>query len=75
MFSEEELRELGSLAKEKNFLILSDEVYDVLALKGSKHTRIASLDDFWERTITVGSAGKSTILLFRIYWCRALILQ
>lgn len=32
--------------------------YDVLALKPSKHVRIASLDNFWKRTITVGSAGK-----------------
>jgi kynurenine aminotransferase len=33
--------------------------YDVLALKPSKHVRIASLDHFWNRTITVGSAGKN----------------
>ncbi|CAD6566039.1 MAG: hypothetical protein CYPHOPRED_000324 [Cyphobasidiales sp. Tagirdzhanova-0007] len=58
VFSEQELREIGNLAKEKDFLILSDEVYDVLALKGSKHVRIASLDDFWDRTVTVASAGK-----------------
>lgn len=33
--------------------------YDVLALKPSKHVRIAALDKFWDRTITVGSAGKN----------------
>lgn len=32
--------------------------YDVLALTPSKHVRIAALEDFWERTVTVGSAGK-----------------
>jgi len=58
VFSEVELLEIGKLAKEKNFLILSDEVYDVLALTPSKHVRIASLQDFWDRTVTVGSAGK-----------------
>lgn len=58
VFSEQELIEIGRLAKEKNFLILSDEVYDVLALTPSKHVRIAALEDFWERTVTVGSAGK-----------------
>lgn len=58
VFSEDELREIGNLAEEKDFLILSDEVYDVLALSPSEHVRIASLDDFWKRTVTVGSAGK-----------------
>ncbi|KAL7009122.1 arylformamidase [Cystobasidiomycetes sp. EMM_F5] len=58
VFSEDELREIGKLAEEKDFLILSDEVYDVLALSPSKHVRIAALGDFWNRTVTVGSAGK-----------------
>ncbi|KAK9897908.1 PLP-dependent transferase, partial [Cystobasidium minutum MCA 4210] len=69
VFSEDELREIGNLAEEKNFLILSDEVYDVLALKPSKHVRIASLDNFWKRTITVGSAGKNfSCTGWRIGW-------
>lgn len=34
-------------------------MYDCLTFEGTPHVRIASLDDFWKRTVTVGSAGKS----------------
>lgn len=35
--------------------------YDALVLDGHKHVRIAAVDNgkFWNRTVTVGSAGKS----------------
>lgn len=44
--------------------------YDVLALKPSNHVRIASLDPtYWERTVTVGSAGKAfSCTGWRIGW-------
>ncbi|KAM0749870.1 PLP-dependent transferase [Meredithblackwellia eburnea MCA 4105] len=59
VFDEEELRAIGKIAEEHDLLILADEVYDALTLDGKKHVRIAALDDFWKRTVTVGSAGKS----------------
>ncbi|BGP53478.1 arylformamidase [Rhodotorula sphaerocarpa] len=58
VFSEEELRGIGRVAEEHDLLILSDE-YDCLTFDGKKHARIAALDDFWKRTVTIGSAGKS----------------
>lgn len=70
MFSEEELLEIGRFAKKHNLMILSDEVYDCLAFHPTKHIRIAALEDFWERTITCGSAGKSFACTgWRIGWC------
>merc|ERR1711939_349208 len=59
VFSEDELLAIGRLARKHNLLILSDEVYDCLAFAPARHTRIAALEDFWERTVTVGSVGKS----------------
>ncbi|KAM0787952.1 hypothetical protein ACM66B_006156 [Microbotryomycetes sp. NB124-2] len=59
VFDEQELRAIGQIAEELDLLILADEVYDCLALGDKKHVRVAALDDFWKRTVTVGSAGKS----------------
>ncbi|KAG0221728.1 hypothetical protein BGX31_009591 [Mortierella sp. GBA43] len=59
VFSEDELREIGALAEKHNLLIISDEVYDRLYFDSKKHERIATLDQLWERTITVGSGGKT----------------
>jgi len=59
VFDEDELRAIGNLAEKHDLMILSDEVYDCLTYDQIPHVRIAALDDFWKRTVTVGSAGKS----------------
>ncbi|KAG0002534.1 hypothetical protein BGZ80_011051 [Entomortierella chlamydospora] len=59
VFSREELEEIGALATKHNLLIISDEVYDRLYFNPENHERIATLDGLWERTITVGSGGKT----------------
>ncbi|KAI8052416.1 pyridoxal phosphate-dependent transferase [Syncephalis plumigaleata] len=69
VFSEEELRAIGQVASEHNLLIISDEVYDRLALGSAVHERIAALPEFWNRTITVGSAGKTFgVTGWRVGW-------
>ncbi|CAG8650541.1 4772_t:CDS:2 [Acaulospora colombiana] len=59
VFTEEELQKIADLAIEHNLIVMSDEVYDSLLFDGRPHVRIANLPGMWERTITVGSAGKS----------------
>ncbi|KAG2182957.1 hypothetical protein INT44_005938 [Umbelopsis vinacea] len=59
VFDEEELIAIGDVAEEHNLIILSDEVYDRLYYEPAKQVRIATLKNFWDRTITVGSGGKS----------------
>ncbi|KAG0232354.1 hypothetical protein BGW42_008223 [Actinomortierella wolfii] len=59
VFSREELEQIGDLAAKHNLLIISDEVYDRLFFDHKKHERIATLKNYWERTITVGSGGKT----------------
>lgn len=70
VFDEQELLEIGRFAKKHDLIILSDEVYDCLAFKPTEHLRIAALEDFWERTLTCGSAGKSFACTgWRVGWC------
>ena len=58
VMTKEELERIGALAVKHNIIILSDEVYDRLYYV--PFTRIATLSpELYERTITVGSAGKA----------------
>ncbi|KAJ5108006.1 arylformamidase [Penicillium angulare] len=58
VFSREELERIGELCVKHNLIILSDEVYDRLFYV--PFTRIATLSpELYERTLTVGSAGKA----------------
>ncbi len=58
VFSREELEGLAAIAQEYDLIVLSDEVYDYLTFDGRRHWRIATLPGMWERTLTLGSAGK-----------------
>ncbi|KAE8358871.1 pyridoxal phosphate-dependent transferase [Aspergillus caelatus] len=58
VFSRDELEKIGELCIKHNLIILSDEVYDRLYYV--PFTRIATLSpELYERTLTVGSAGKA----------------
>lgn len=59
VFTAQELETIANLCKKHNVLCLSDEVYEWMVYKPHKHIRIATLPDMWERTITIGSAGKT----------------
>ena len=60
VYEEEELFAIGRLAVEKEFFIISDEMYEALVYEGRKHVSIASLSpEIFERTITVCGLSKS----------------
>uniref|UniRef100_A0A1I8M5D8 Aminotransferase class I/classII large domain-containing protein n=2 Tax=Musca domestica TaxID=7370 RepID=A0A1I8M5D8_MUSDO len=59
VFKQKELELIAELCKKWNVLCLSDEVYEWMVFDGNKHIRICTLPDMWERTITIGSAGKT----------------
>lgn len=59
VFSKDELEIIANLCKKWNVLCISDEVYEWMVYKPKKHFRIVTLPDMWERTITIGSAGKT----------------
>ncbi|KAG8964966.1 hypothetical protein FRC03_001117 [Tulasnella sp. 419] len=58
VFTREELEKIAAVAIEHNVLVMSDEVYETLTFDNTEHIRIATLPGMWERTVTVGSAGK-----------------
>jgi len=59
VFTEAELKVIADLCKKWNVLCISDEVYEWMVYKPHKHIRIATFPGMWERTITIGSAGKT----------------
>ncbi len=59
VFTEQELRRIAEIAVEHDLLVLADEAYEHLWFDGHPHIPLATLPGMWERTVTVGSAGKS----------------
>ncbi|MGH0176498.1 UNVERIFIED_CONTAM: hypothetical protein FKN15_072875 [Acipenser sinensis] len=59
IFTKEELQVIADLCIKHDTLCFSDEVYEWLVYSGHKHVKIATLPGMWERTVTIGSAGKT----------------
>ncbi|XP_009693990.1 PREDICTED: kynurenine--oxoglutarate transaminase 1 [Cariama cristata] len=59
VFSRAELDLIAALCVKHDILCISDEVYEWLVYDGKEHIRIASLQGMWDRTVTIGSAGKT----------------
>ncbi|XP_044309046.1 kynurenine--oxoglutarate transaminase 1 isoform X2 [Varanus komodoensis] len=59
VFSRAEMQLIAKLCMKHDVLCFSDEVYEWLVYDGKEHIRMAGLPGMWERTITLGSAGKS----------------
>lgn len=69
VFTKKELEAIAAIAEEFNLLVMADEVYDCLVFDGKEHIRIANLPGMWDRTVTVGSAGKAFAATgWRIGW-------
>ena len=54
-----ELQAAADIAIEHNLIVISDEAYEHLWYDSHPHIPIATLPGMFERTITIGSAGKS----------------
>ncbi|MEU3752691.1 pyridoxal phosphate-dependent aminotransferase [Streptomyces olivoreticuli] len=59
VLTREELTAVAALAVEHDLLVISDEVYEHLVFDGAEHIPLASLPGMRERTVTIGSAGKT----------------
>lgn len=72
VFSRAELSALAELVCRFNLTVLSDEVYEWMVYPPAEHVRIATLPGMWERTVTLGSAGKSfSVTGWKIGWALA----
>ena len=80
VFTRGELQEIATLAIAHNITVLSDEVYEWMVYPDAtthagppvEHVRIATLPGMAERTITLGSAGKTfSVTGWKIGWAIA----
>lgn len=69
VFNRKELERIAELCRKWNVLCVSDEVYEWLVFDGAEHIRICTLPGMWDRTITLGSAGKTfSVTGWKIGW-------
>jgi N-succinyldiaminopimelate aminotransferase len=54
-----ELTAIAELAVERDLLVVTDEVYEHLVYDAAEHIPLATLPGMRERTVTIGSAGKT----------------
>ncbi len=59
VLSADELTFIADLCREFDVLVITDEVYEHLTYDEHQHIPIATLPGMYERTITIGSAGKT----------------
>ncbi len=72
VFTQSELAALAEIALRHNLLVLSDEVYEWMVYAPATHVRMATLPGMAERTITLGSAGKTfSVTGWKIGWAIA----
>jgi aspartate/methionine/tyrosine aminotransferase len=59
VFSRSEMESIAALALKHNLLVITDEVYDRITFGDATHIPLATLPGMWERTLTIGSTGKT----------------
>ncbi len=57
--SEATLREIAALAKERDFYIISDEIYEKIIYDGNKHFSVGSIREIQDRVITASGVSKA----------------
>jgi len=59
VFNASEIKEICDLCQQHDVLMISDDVYEHMVYDDHKMIRVAELPGMWDRTITIGSAGKT----------------
>ncbi len=59
VFTQTELEALARIADQNDLIVISDEVYEHMCFDGRPHISIAQLPGMKERTVRMGSAGKT----------------
>jgi N-succinyldiaminopimelate aminotransferase len=69
VFTRDELAAIAAVVEEHDLWVISDEAYEHLVYAGSEHVPFATLPGMAERTVTIGSAGKSLSLTgWKVGW-------
>lgn len=59
VFTEDELRVVADIAITNDVFVIADEAYEHLWFDGTPHMPISTLPGMFERTVTIGSGGKT----------------
>ncbi|MCG3222574.1 MAG: aminotransferase class I/II-fold pyridoxal phosphate-dependent enzyme, partial [Candidatus Heimdallarchaeota archaeon] len=59
VMTRDELKAIVDIAVDNDLFIVSDEVYEYYTYDDNKHVHVASIDDAYEKTITVNSFSKT----------------
>lgn len=59
VFSRVELESIADICRDRDILVVTDEVYDRIVYDGVEHIPLATLPGMWERTLTLNSTGKT----------------
>ncbi len=59
VYSRDELKLIAELVIRHDAYVIADEVYEHIVFDGARHTSMLSLEGMRERTLAIGSAGKS----------------
>jgi aspartate/methionine/tyrosine aminotransferase len=74
VYSRAELTQIAELVQKHNLLVMCDEAYEWMVYTAPdgtpvQHVRMATLPGMWERTLTIGSAGKTfSVTGWKIGW-------
>jgi aspartate/methionine/tyrosine aminotransferase len=72
VFGRAELETIAALCRRHDVLVISDEVYCEIVFDGAAHVPIATLPEMFERTITIGSMGKTfSVTGWKVGWAIA----
>lgn len=71
LYTRDELDDIAQLARDFNLIVIADEVYE-WHVWDKQMIRFASLPGMYERTISIGSAGKAfSVTGWKLGWCIA----
>lgn len=64
-----ELESVAQVAREHDLIVITDEVYEHLVFDGREHIPLATLPGMFERTLTIGSGGKTfSVTGWKVGW-------
>lgn len=69
VFDAAELAQIAVLCQEHDVIVVADEVYERMTYDGVAMSRMAALPGMWERTLSIGSAGKTfSVTGWKVGW-------
>ncbi|MBT0769821.1 pyridoxal phosphate-dependent aminotransferase [Kineosporia sp. J2-2] len=72
VLSADELETVAAVARERDLIVIADEVYEHLTFAPHRHVPIATLPGMADRTVTISSAGKTfSVTGWKIGWLHA----